>query len=153
MLALTVLTILFISACDEKGIDHFSSREKALDYFIEKENIKGTIDLITTTKDEKLLVVQSIGDTYFVGELVEDKEGHYAKRISDDVVMGIGAGWELTTADKNKYTIFFEKNKEDVNYIQLFNGEYDLSLVEGHTISKNNLNFTSALKEVEVIKD
>ena len=67
--------------------------------------------------------------------------------------MGIGAGWELTTEDKNKYTIFFEKNKEDVNYIQLFNGEYDLSLVEGHTISKNNLNFTSALKEVEVIKD
>ena len=71
----------------EKGREHFSSKEEALDYFIEKEDIKGNIDLIITARDEKLLAVQSREDIYFVGELVEHKEGYYAKRISDNVVM------------------------------------------------------------------
>ena len=55
--------------------------------------------------------------------------------------------------DKNEYTIFFEKNKEDANYIQFSNGEYDISLVEGHTISENTFALTSAIKEVETVKD
>lgn len=124
-----------------------------MEHFIQDENIKGNIDLITTTTNEKILVVQSSGNTYFVGELVEDKEGYYARRISANVEMTIGASWELNTTDKNKYTIFFEKNKEDMNYIQFSNGEYDISLVEGHTISENALAFTSAIKEVEIVKD
>ncbi|WP_277585248.1 hypothetical protein [Psychrobacillus antarcticus] len=63
---------------------------------------------------------------------MEDKEGSYAKRISDNVEMTIGASWELNTMDKN---------------------EYDISLVEGHTINKNTLALTSAIKEVETLKD
>lgn len=137
----------------EKGREHFSSKEEALDYFIEKEDIKGNIDLIITARDEKLLAVQSREDIYFVGELVEHKEGYYAKRISDNVVIGIGAGWELNTVEKNKYTIFFEKNKEDLNYIPLSNREYNMSLLEGHTISENTLDLTSAIKEVKAIED
>ena len=148
------IVILFLSACNEKdNIDHFSSKEEALEHFVQNENIKGNIDLITTTKDEKLLVTQSSGNTYFVGELVKDKKGYYAKRISDNVEMTIGGSWKLETKDKNEYTIFFEKNKEDLNYIQFSNGEYDISLVDGHTIRENSLTLTSAIKEVETIKD
>ena len=55
--------------------------------------------------------------------------------------------------EKNKYTIFFEKNKEDLNYIPLSNREYNMSLLEGHTISKNTLDLTSAIKEVKAIED
>ena len=55
--------------------------------------------------------------------------------------------------EKNKYTIFFEKNKEDLNYTSLSNGEYDMSLLEGHTISENTLNVTNAIKEVKAIED
>lgn len=152
MLAFMFSTIFFLSACNEEDIEYFSAQEEAVDYFIEKESIKGNIDLITTTKGEKLLVVQFREDIFFVGELLEDKEGYYAKRISDNVVLGIGASWELNTMDKNKYTISFEKNKEDLHYIPFSNGEYDLSLVEGHTISENTLNFTKAIKEIERVK-
>lgn len=154
MVILMVIAIFFISACSEKSnIDRFSSKEETLEHFVQNENIKGNIDLITTTNDEKLLVTQSSGNTYFVGELVEDKEGYYAKRISDNVEMTIGGGWELNTMNKNEYTIFFEKNKEDSNYIQFSNGEYVIFLVEGHTISKNALALTSVIKEVETVKD
>ncbi|WP_340003192.1 hypothetical protein [Oceanobacillus sp. FSL K6-0127] len=153
MVILMVIAIFFISACSEKDkIDHFSSKEETLEHFSEKEDIEGNIDLIITTRGEKLLVVQSREDVFFVGELIEDKEGYYAKRISDSVGVGIGASWELNTVNKNKYTIF-EKNKEDAYYIKFSNGEYDISLVEGHTISENDLVLTSAIKEVETVKD
>ena len=115
----------------KENIAHFSSKEETLEHFVQNENVKGNIDLITTTNDESLLVIQSSGNTYFVGELMEDKEGYYAKRISDNVEMTIGASWELTTKNKNEYTIFFEKNKEDANYIQFSNGEYGISPCRG----------------------
>ena len=135
-----VIPIIFISACSEKdNIEHIYSKEEALEHFVQNEDINGNIDLITTTKDDRLLVIQSSGSTYFVGELVEDKDGYYIERISDNVEMTEGASWELTTKDKNEYTIFFEKDKEDVNYIQFSNGGYSVSLVEGSTISENDL--------------
>ena len=155
MVIFMVIAIFFISACSDKdNIDHFSSKEESLEPFVQNENVKGNIDLITTTNDESLLVIQSSGNTYFVGELVEDKEGYYAKRISDNVEMTIGASWELNTKDKNEYTIFFEKNKEDANSIQLANGEYYITLGEGHMISEENtFALTSAIKEVETVKE
>lgn len=155
-----VLAVFLISACSGKEVEHFSSKEEALDSFIEKEDIKGSIDLILAKKGEELLVIQTKEDNYFVAELIEDKEGYYAERISANVVLGIGAAWELKTADKNKYTIYFDKNKKDLNhtsfllsYTPLSNGEYEMSLVEGHTITKDTMEFTNAIKEVEAIKD
>ena len=155
-----ILAVFLISACSEKEIQHFSSKEEALDFFIEKENIKGNMDLILTKKEDELLVIQSKEDTYFVAELIEDKDGYYAERISDNVVLGIGAAWEVNTADKNKYTIYFDEDKDDSihtslssSYVPLSNGEYEMSLVEGHTITNDATDFISAIKEVEVIKD
>jgi hypothetical protein len=149
-----IIVIIFISACTEQDdIVHFSSKGETLEHFIQNEDIKGNIDLITTTKEEKLLVVQASGSSYFIGELVEDKEGYFIKRISDNVEMEIGGSWELKTMDKNEYTIFLEKDKEDVNYIEFSNGEYSVSLVEGHTITGDDLALTSAIKEVETVKE
>lgn len=151
---LVVMSIFFISACSEKGnIQHFPSKDETLEHFIQNEDIKGNIDLITTTKDENILVIQSSGSSYFIGELVEDKEGYSINRISNNVTMTIGGSWELSTVGKNEYTIFFEKDKEDINYIQLSNGEYGVSLIEGHTISGDDLALTSVIKEVETVKD
>lgn len=53
----------------------------------------------------------------------------------------------------SKKEAFFEKNKEDSNYIKLSNGEYDISLVEGHTISEDVPILKSAIKEVKVVKE
>lgn len=151
---LAVISMFFISACSKEGnIQHFSSEDETLDHFVQNEDIEGIIDLITTTKDEKILVIQSSGSSYFIGELVEDNEGYYIRRISDNVDMTKGGSWELSTVGKNEYTIFFEKDKEDINYIQLSNGEYGVSLVEGHTISGDDLALTSVIKEVETVKD
>ncbi|MFJ7667630.1 hypothetical protein ACIQXI_10995 [Lysinibacillus sp. NPDC097195] len=148
-----VLAFFFISACSGTEAEHYSSKEESLNSFIEKEDIKGDIDLILTKSGEELLVVQSKEDVFFVAELIENKEGYYAERISDSVVLGIGASWELNTVGKNKYTIYFDKNKKDLNFISLSNGEHKMSLVEGHTITKNSTELTNAIKEVEVIKD
>ena len=75
----------------KKGEEHFSSKEETLDYFIKKEDIKGNIDLIITTRDDKLLAVQSREDIYFVGDLVEDKEGYYrTSRTRKPIASAVG---------------------------------------------------------------
>jgi hypothetical protein len=154
MVNLVVIAIFFISACSEKDdIDYFSTKEEALKQFVQNENVEGNIDLIIATNDERLLVTESREHTYFIGELIEDKEGYYTKRISANVEMTIGGSWELNTTNKNEYTIFFEKDREYSNGIPFSNGEYVISLVEGHKISENGLALTNAIKEVETVKD
>ena len=83
----------------------------------------------------------------------KDTKGFYALRISDSVQMDIGVNWKFETLDGKEYTIFLESTKKNQNYIQLSNGEYYVSLVEGHTISENIPSLTSAIKEVETVKD
>ena len=72
-----MITILLLAACSENSskysdeIKHFSSIDNALENFIEVQKINGEIELITTSKNDKLLVTQRIENTYFVGELKE----------------------------------------------------------------------------------
>lgn len=149
-----ILFVFLISACSGKELEHFASKKEALDSFIEQEEINSNIDLILTTKGESLLIAQSREDVFFVGELIEAKDGrYYAKRISDSVVVGIGASWELNTKYKNKYTIYFEEDENELNYVPFSNGKYSIALSEGHTITKNTMEFTNAINKVEVVRD
>lgn len=143
-----------VSACDEndKGV-RFSNKEDALKHFIQEEDVKGNIDLVLTVKDENLLVVQTRDRTYFVGEMVKDKNGYYTNKISVEYEIPSGAGWELNTSNNNEYTIYFEMDKEAPNTIQLSNEEYSVLLVEGHTLTNHDLPLTSAIKKVKTIKD
>lgn len=156
--SLFVVIFLLIGGCSESSlnfnedIEHFSTEDEALEHFIENERIKGNVDLVTTTKSESLLVTQSSQNTYFVGELMKDDEGVFATRISAKVHMEVGAAWELITIGGNKYTIFFEKDNEKPYLINLSNGDYYISIVEGHTLSKDPLNVTNAIKEIVAIK-
>ena len=146
------ITILLIAACsDSSNIEHFSSKEKALENFIGDENIKGNIDLITTTKTEKILVTQQSENIYFVGEFKEDEEEFYAVRISDNVQMETGASWELITMDGNEYTIFFKKTTVEPYFIQLSNEEYYISVVDGH-MSDEKSALTNVIEGVEIVK-
>lgn len=144
-----------VSACDEneKGV-RFSNKEDALKHFIQEEDVKGSIDSVMTVKDENLLVTQKRDRTYFVGELVKDKNGYYINKISVEYeIPGGGAGWELNTSTSNEYTIYFEMDKEAPNTIQLSSEEYSVLLVEGHTLTNDDLPLTSAIKKVETVKD
>lgn len=155
-IAVFFLSILLagLSACgDNDKSGYYPNKEEALKHFIQKNDVKGNIDLVTTVKDEKLLVTQSRGKTYFVGELAKDRKGYYINRISDNVEMENGGSWELNTLGGNEYTIYFERDKEDLGYLQLSNGEYNILLVKGHTITKNGQPLTSAIKRVEAVKD
>ena len=107
---------------------------------------------INLLNNEVLLVSQSSGDTYFVGELKESTKGFYAVTLSASVVVGVGAAWELTSMDNHKYTIFFEKENEKNNFIRLTNHEYYISLVEGHTLRENMSTGTNAIKEIQNLK-
>ena len=148
-----ILVVFLLSACTEEEVQHFSSKEEALDSFIEKNDVKGNIDQILTKRGDELLVVQTKEDTFFVGERIQNQKGHYAQRISDNFSLGLGGAWELTTKANNKYTIYLDQSKKDMNYTSFSNGEYEMALVEGHKITKNIPEFINAIKEVEVIKD
>jgi len=157
-LSLLVMILLLVGGCSEDfsgnmdEIKYFSTQEEALEHFMDINNIEGNIELVTTTKNELLLVTQRSQDIYFVGEIKENDEGLYAKKISHDVQIGIGASWELITVDGNEYTIYFETTNEKPNLIKLSNDEYFISVVEGHTLSDDSLSFTNAIKEVDTIK-
>ena len=145
--------LLLLSACSRDNMNYFPSIDEALDEFIRNEGIKGSIDLITTMNDERLLVVQQDANNYFVGELLKDKKGFATNKISANVVMELGGSWELKTTANNKYTIYFEKVQENQNYFPLSNGYYYISLVEGHQIEKEDSVFTNSIKDIKAIID
>ena len=145
--------LLLLSACSKDNINYFSSKETALEEFIRSDGIKGNIDLITTMNDEELLVIQQDKNNYFVGELLEDKKGFAANRISANVVMELSGSWELKTTTNHKYTIYFEKEQENQNYFPLSNGDYYISIVEGHQVKKEDPIFTNSIKDIKAIKD
>ena len=145
--------LLLLSACSQDNINYFPSKEAALEEFIQGEGIKGNIDLITTTNDVELLVIEQDKNNYFVGELLEDKKGFAANRISDNVFMELGGSWELKTIANHKYTIYFEKEQKDQNFFPLSNGDYNISIVEGHQVQKEDSFFTNSIKDIKAIKE
>lgn len=154
IIILLMTSALFLSACSEDSeINYFPSKDEALENLIQSEGIEGNIDLITTTNEEELLVIEHDKNTYSVGELLKDKKGYVAQRISANVVMELGGSWELETKSKRKYTIYFEKEQKDQNYYQLSNEDYYVSLVEGHQINKEDKSFVNSIKDLRVVKD
>ncbi|RJS50193.1 hypothetical protein [Bacillus sp. PK3_68] len=145
--------LLLLSACSKDNINYFPSKEAALEEFIRSGEINGNIDMVTTMNDEELLVTQQDKNNYFVGELLEDKKGFAANRVSDNAVMELGGSWELKTNANHKYTIYFEKEQENQNYFPLSNGDYYISIAEGHQIQKENPTFTNSIKDIKAIKD
>lgn len=157
-LTLFVTILLLIGGCSKNlsnskiGSEQFPTQNEALEHFNQVENIKGSIDLVTTSSNEFLLVTQSGQNTYFIGELKETNEGVVTIRISGYVDIGMGAGWELSTIDGSEYTIFFEKNDEKPYLMKLSNDDYFISIVEGHTLTSDSLKITNAIKEIVAIK-
>ncbi|REB10973.1 hypothetical protein DVB69_01470 [Sporosarcina sp. BI001-red] len=123
-----------------------------MDEIIQSGGIKGTIELITTTNDEELLVIQQDKNNYFVSELLENKEGFAVNRISDNVDMELGGSWELKTIANHKYTIYFEKEQVNQNFFSLSNRDYYISIVKGHQIKKEDPVFINSIKDMKAIK-
>lgn len=148
-----MIGLFFLSACSKDNINYYPSKEEALEKFIQSEGIKGNIDLITTMNGEELLVIQQDTNSYFVGELLEDKKGFAVNRISENVFMELGGSWELKTNAKYKYTIYFEKEQESQDFYPLSNVDYYIALVEGYQIIKEDSIFINTIKDVKALKD
>ncbi|PID15303.1 hypothetical protein CSV63_09065 [Sporosarcina sp. P34] len=147
-------SLLLLSACtEENNTNYFPTPEAALEDLIQSDGIKGSIDLITTTDEMEVLVIEQNKNNYFVAELLEDKKGYTANRISANVVMELGGSWELKTNSKHKYTIYFEKTQENQNFYPLSNEEYYISLVEGHQVSKEDSITRNSIKDIRAVKD
>ncbi|MDR7240575.1 hypothetical protein [Neobacillus drentensis] len=155
---LAVFTVFLLAACNattsktKVKIEHFSSKEKAFQHYIKNENVAGSIDLITTLQGDKLLVTQERTNIYFVGELKKDDNGFYAEKITSGAQLTTETGWELNTLNGNKYTIYFNKTSDEPNYVSISNGEYFVSILEGHTLSEDTSNTKNAIKNVENVK-
>ncbi|WP_153730518.1 hypothetical protein [Sporosarcina obsidiansis] len=61
--------------------------------------------------------------------------------------------WEFKTIANHKYTIYFEKEQENQNFLPLTNGEYYISIVEGHPVKKQDPIFTNSIKDSKAVKD
>lgn len=157
-----ILGIGFLAACSGNEAEQFETKEEAVNAFIEQEKIEGAIDAIVTTKDDELLVVEARQDVYFVAELIEKKGHYYAERISSNVVLETdgGAAWELTTAHKNNYTIYFDDEQADllaeglpVNDTTAFSSDYYIAFVEGQQIVQEEGQLKSAIEEVKRVNE
>ncbi|PIC71222.1 hypothetical protein CSV77_04095 [Sporosarcina sp. P16b] len=147
-------SLLLLSACtEENNTNYYSSPEAALEDLIQSEGIKGSIDSITTTDEIEILVIEQNKNSYFVAELLEDKKGYTASRISANATMESGGSWELKTDSKHRYTIYFEKKQEDQNFYPLSNGDYYISLVEGHQLTKEDSITKNSIKDIRTVKE
>jgi hypothetical protein len=156
--SLAVLTIFLLVACNtttsksKDKIEHFSSKEKAFQHYIKIENVAGSIDLITTLQGDKLLVTQESTNIYFVGELKKEANGFFAEKITPGFQLTAETVFELNTMNGNKYTIYFKKTKDEPNYVSVSNGEYFVSILEGHTLSEDKLTAKNVINDVENVK-
>lgn len=144
--------LLLLSACSKDDINYFPSKESALEEFVQSEAIEGSIDMVITQNNEKILVTQQDNNSYFIGELLEEKKGFAANRISANSTMELGGGWEFKTIANHKHTIYFDKEQENQYYFPLTNGDYYISIVEGHQIQSRNEAFESSIKEIKALK-
>ncbi|KKI88919.1 hypothetical protein WQ54_28780 [Bacillus sp. SA1-12] len=157
---LVTLALFLLMACEinatqtEDMMKHFSSKEKAVQYYIKNEKVAGSIDLITTTKGDKLLVTERSKNLLFIGQLMKDRKGYYVSKITADTLLNTeSVGWELDTMDDHKYTIYFTKTNDNSDFILLPNGEFYFSIEEGHTICKEEVNIKNAILKVENVKN
>lgn len=134
------------------NIDHFASQAKATQSYVKKEDVRGSVDLITTTKGDKLLVTQLSGDNYCIGELGKDDKGYYAEKVSQTFLIVSGEGWEFNTIGGNKYTIFFNKSKKNSDFNFLTNQQFCVSILEGNTLSNTNVPIKNAIKSIKNVK-
>ncbi len=131
---------------------YFSSKEKAIEHYIEDNDVRGSVEVITTKKEETILVTQFRDNTYFVGELKEDDGEFFTAKLSANVHMERGGAWELNSMNGNEYTIFFKKENEP-NYKQLSNDEYFVSFVEGQAFDEHSSNHNNAITDIENVKE
>lgn len=147
-----MILVLMLSACNRPpDAELFSDKEEALNHFIENENVLGSIDLIVTTENDQLLVTEYRENNYFIGELTEYNGKFHTERVSANVSMELGGSLELTAKNKNKYSISFSKQKENQHFLPLSNGDYYVSLVEGHTISEEQQIEMTAIQSLEAL--
>lgn len=153
-----MLAVILLSACHANAsrtkddIEYSSTQEKAIQSYIENENVTGIIDLVITNKGNKLLVTQRTNNIYFVGELIKDEKGYYAVKITPDVKLNTDMGWEFHTMNNNKYTIFFNSTENKPNFISLSNNEFKISILEGYTLSENKTGLSTAIQSIENVK-
>lgn len=155
---LAMMSVSLLVACSN-NTEHFASQEEAVNALIEQEQVKGVIDLIETTNDDTLLVVETRPNAYFVAELLHHKKGYYTERRSDNVVMEMGGAWEITSAQKNDYTIYITEENDTafeelaLNYVPLSNGDDNVALLEGHTTIDEYIQATNAIENIEPVNN
>lgn len=155
---MTVVLLALLSACSnswsqtKEEREYYPSKEKAIEHYIQDYNIKGSVKLITTTKNENLLVTELRDNTYFVGEVMGDDGDFFTAKLSANYQSETGGAWELNSIEGNEYTIQL-KTEDEANSKQLSIDEYTISFVEGHTISEDSPNHKNAIKEIEGVKE
>lgn len=133
--------------------ESFSSKQQAIEHFIDKENIKGHVVLVETMEDEEILVAEYNKNEYVLGELNRKKEEHIAYAITGvHSLRGvIGMGWSFTTIAENDYTINF-MNEKHANSMQFPDRKYYYAIGKSEENTEPLTITSNAIVSVEVIQ-
>ncbi|WP_347860828.1 hypothetical protein U0355_08940 [Salimicrobium sp. PL1-032A] len=88
LLFIASIFLVFLTTCgyhlssSKEEREYFPDENHAIEHYIQERNIDGFVDLLTTTKDERLLVTEVSDHTYFIGEVAEEEKGFFTAKLT-----------------------------------------------------------------------
>ncbi|WP_017728565.1 hypothetical protein [Halalkalibacterium ligniniphilum] len=154
LLCIIAAFMTLIACSNAKEAESFSSKEEALEYYIEKENIQGMMVLIHTTSGDQILISEYREDLYHLGELLTMDHSFSTIKLTEMTSFKNSPGgiMEFSTSNGMDYTIKFD-NEEHVHSVSLPDNKFHISIVEEHVLSKMPYVTTAAIESIEIIKN
>ncbi|KOP67451.1 hypothetical protein AMS62_21050 [Bacillus sp. FJAT-18019] len=117
-----LLCVLSGCAPAPDSMEYDQTKQAALDRFIERENITGTLVQLNVDGRVGILLAEYRTRAYYVGEWIETEEGFSAVKLSPtfDIENTSGVTWDFKTLDGDQYSIstFKEKQANIPTYIK-----------------------------------
>lgn len=151
LLFIASIFLVFLTTCgyhlssSKEEREYFPDENHAIEHYIQERNIDGFVDLLTTTKDERLLVTEVSDHTYFIGEVAEEEKGFFTAKLTANYQSETGGAWELDSIEGTGYTVHVDAGNESKD-------TYTIFLEEGHTISEEGIVQKNAIKKIENVK-
>lgn len=153
-----VLFLFLLAGCNKSPdyvseLEGFQTKEKALEHYISEETIYGSIELVKTTLDEQILVVEPMKNVFTIGEFITHNGEYKMFSITGRLSLRgtVGGSKEFTTSKGNTYTIKF-LNEIHSNSLPFPKRKYHYSISEGAVNSDKTATFSNAIVSTESIK-
>ncbi|WP_181347890.1 hypothetical protein [Thalassobacillus sp. CUG 92003] len=151
---LTIILLLgIIAGCQNDQAyttaeQNFSTKQEALDFFLQEEHPNDDVEMVSTTAGEELLILRSGKDQYSLYELAEQDQRYAVEKLSATLSLHntSGGGFEFTSLHGNDYGFYVAKQKEGIGadtqypyeFEPVFSGHHYVALRKGHESEEND---------------